>query len=270
MVVSTTKEASAVVGHYAVDDLVDRILRALAAAGHDTSHPTVELLNLADQMHGGGLNATKVQAALAGIAGGMRVLDAGCGIGGSSRYLAHTSGCRVDAVDLTPQFVAAAERLNALCGISDKIAVREGSVTALPYADASFDQVWSQNVTMNVADKRAMFAEIYRVLRPGGHFTFTHLARGPAGEPYFPLHWAMDASYSFLGTPEQILQTLRDVGFAKVEQCSEVSAPGTRPPNDIGATTVLGADMPQRQANAARSVKEGRLVPMLVIADRAS
>ena len=264
-----SKETSAVIEHYRVDDLVDRILRALAAAGHDIGRPTVEMFNLADQMHGGGLNATMVQAKLAGIAGGMRVLDAGCGIGGSSRYLAHTHGCRVDAIDLTPQFVAAAERLNALCGLGDKIAVRAGSVTDLPYDDGSFDQVWSQNVTMNVADKRAMFAEAFRVLKPGGRFSFSHLARGPAGEPFYPLPWAMDTSYSFLGTPEEILQGLRDAGFAKVENRSEVSAPGTRPPNDIGAATVLGADMPQRQANAARSVKEGRLVPMLVLAERA-
>ena len=264
-----SKKTAAVIGHYGVDDLVDRILRALAAAGHDTSSPTVEMLNLADQMHGGGLNATKVQAKLAGITGDMRVLDAGCGIGGSSRYLAHTYGCRIDAIDLTPQFVAADERLNALCGLVDKIAMRAGSVTDLPYDDGCFDHVWSQNVTMNVADKRRMFAEAYRVLKPGGRFSFSHLARGPAGEPYYPLPWAMDASYSFLGTPQDILQGLRDAGFAKVENRSEVSAPGTRPPNDIGAAIVLGADMPQRQANAARSVKEGRLVPMLVLAERA-
>ena len=263
-----TKETAAIIKHYSVDDLVDRILRALAAAGHDTSHPTVDMLNLADQMHGGGLNATKTQAELAGIAAGMRVLDAGCGVGGSSRYLAHAYGCRVDAVDLTPLFVATAERLNALCGISDMIAVREASVTALPFEDRRFDHVWSQNVTMNVADKRAMFAQAHRVLKPSGRFSFSHVALGPAGEPHYPLPWASDASYSFLGRPEEILQILRDVGFANVANRSEISGPGTRPPNDLGAAVVMGTGMPQRQANAARSVKEGRLVPMLVIAER--
>lgn len=262
-------EASAVISHYSVGDLVERILRALAAAGYDSGHPTVEMLNLTDQLHGGGLNATKVQAQLAGIGSGTRVLDAGCGIGGSSRYLAHTYGCSVEAIDLTPEFVTAAQRLNALCGMSGKINVREGNVTALPYEDRQFDHAWSQNVTMNVADKRAMFAEVHRVLKPGGRFSFTHLALGSAGEPHYPLPWATDASYSFLGTPDYVLQTLREVGFAKAEPRSEVSGPGTRPANDIGVATVLGADMPQRQANAARSVKEGRLVPMLVIADKA-
>jgi SAM-dependent methyltransferase len=270
MVVSPAKESPAVVAHYASDDIVERILRALAAAGHDIDHPTVEMFNLADQLHGGGLNATKTQAELAGIAGHIRLLDAGCGIGGGGRYLAHTYGCRVDAIDLTPQFAAAAARLNVLCGLSDKIAVREGSVTNLSYDDETFDQVWCQNVTMNVADKPRMFAEVHRVLKPGGRFSFSHLAQGPAGEPFYPLPWASDASYSFLCTPEQILRSLRDAGFAKIETHSQVSGPGTRPTNDIGAAAAMGADMPQRQANAARSAKDGRLVPMLVVTERGS
>ena len=261
-------ESAAIIGHYGIDDPAERVLGALAAAGHDISKPTVEMFNLADQLHGGGLNATKIQAALAAITGSMRVLDAGCGIGGSARYLAHTFGCQVEAIDLTPQFVTAAARLNALCGLADKITVREGSVTDLPYEDESFDQVWCQNVTMNVADKRRMFAEILRVLKPGGRFSFTHLSQGPAGAPYYPLPWATGPSYSFLGTAEEVLQTLRDAGFAKVESHAEVSGPGTRPPGDVGAAVVMGTDMAQRQANAARSTKEGRLVPMLVLAER--
>jgi len=267
---SSVKEGPTVVAHYGLDDIVERILHALAAAGHDISQPTAPLFNLADQLHGGGLNATKKQAELAGIAGSARVLDAGCGIAGGSRYLAHTYGCRIEAIDLTPQFVAAARTLNELCGLADKISVREGSVTDLPYDDACFEHVWSQNVTMNVADKPRMFAEAFRVLKPGGRFSFTHLAQGPAGDPYYPLPWASGPSYSFLGTPDEILQLLRDAGFGKIEKHMEVSGPGTRPPGDVGAAIVMGTDMPQRQANAVRSSKEGRLVPMLVVAERAS
>src|SRR5262245_2871767 len=94
--------------HYGSEGIVERTTAALAAAGHDVSRPTVEMLNLADQLHVGGLNSTKVQAELVGITKDMRVLDAGCGVGGSSRYLAHTYGCRVQGIGLTPQFVEAA------------------------------------------------------------------------------------------------------------------------------------------------------------------
>ena len=139
---------SSVQAHYGFESIVDRMLAALATAGHDVSKPTVDMLNLIDQLHTGGLNSMKTQAELVGMTGSMRVLDARCGVGGSSRYLAHNYGCPVEAIDLTPQYVEAAVKLNKLCGMDDKITVREGSVTDLPYADRTFDLVWSQNVSM--------------------------------------------------------------------------------------------------------------------------
>ena len=73
-----TDATSSIQTHYGSDDLVDRIMSALEAAGHDTANPTVEMLNLVDQLHGGGLNSTKAQAELVSIAEDTRVLDAGC------------------------------------------------------------------------------------------------------------------------------------------------------------------------------------------------
>jgi len=265
-----TDARSSILGHYGFNDLVDRIMHTLAAAGYDTAKPTVEMLNLVDQLHGGGLNATKAQAELAGVAKDMQVLDAGCGIGGSSRYLAHTYGCRVEAIDLTPQYVETAKRLNELCGLGGRIAVREGSVMNLPYADQNFDLVWCQNVTMNVEDKRRMFSEVYRVLVSGGRFMFSHMAQGPGGEPYYPLPWAREPSYSFIGTPEEILNWLDEVGFKIIENRIETTGSGSarqRGPGDLGPAAAMGADMPERQANAARSAKEGRLIGMLVVAE---
>jgi sarcosine/dimethylglycine N-methyltransferase len=263
---------SSIQTHYGSDDLVDRIMGALAAAGHDTGHPTVEMMNLIDQLHGGGFGSTRTQAELVGVTGDMRVLDAGCGIGGSSRYLAHTHGCRIEAIDLTPEFVDAAARLDRLCGIADRITVRQGSVTDLPYDDQSFDLVWCQNVTMNVADKPGMFAEAYRVLVPGGRYTFSHAAQGPAGDPYFPLPWAREASYSHLGTPEEILGWLADAGFNVIENRNEGGgaggAPSDKPPGALDPKTILGPDTPERMANAVRSGREGRIIAMLVVAER--
>jgi hypothetical protein len=85
------------------------------------------------------------------------------------------------------------------------------------------------------------------------------------------LPWARDASYSFLETPEQVLAWLTEAGFIDIKNRREGSGAGAqapRPQGDIGTAAVMGADMPVRQGNAGRSVAEGRLVPMLVVARR--
>ncbi len=262
---------SSIQTHYGSNDLVDHILSALAAAGHDSNNPTVEMLHLVDQLHGGGLQSTKAQAELVGVTEEMRALDAGCGIGGSSRYLTHTHGCRVEAIDLTPEFVETASRLNELCGLGDRITTRQGSVTDLPYDDQSFDLVWCQNVTMNVEDKPRMFAEACRVLAPGGRYTISHIARGPAGEPHFPLPWALEPSYSFLGTPEDVLAWLEGAGFKIVENRREgvgVSHFAPPAPSALSPETIMGPDYAEQKSNSMRSAKERRIEPMLIVAER--
>ena len=54
----------------------------------------------------------------------MYVLDLGCGLGGTSRYLAAECGCRVAAIDLTPNFVEVARILTARCGLADRVEIR--------------------------------------------------------------------------------------------------------------------------------------------------
>jgi ubiquinone/menaquinone biosynthesis C-methylase UbiE len=269
-----TDATSSIQEHYGSGDLVERLLEALAGEGYDSSAPTVEMLNLVDQLHGGGLNSTMAQADLAGVTGSMRILDVGCGIGGSSRYLAHTFGSRVEAIDLTSEFVDVSTRLNALCGMDEVVSVRQGSATDLPYDDESFDLVWCQNVTMNVEDKLQMFSEAHRVLTPGGRYTISHAAQGPAGEPYFPLPWAREPSYSFLGTPEEVLGWLSEAGFDILENRSEGGGAGGNAPrptariSTMAQEIILGEDFSERQANSKRSSEEGRLAPMLIVAAR--
>ncbi len=259
-------ERGAVQAHYGLAGLIDRTLADLASTGVDTAALRASDLWPIDQLHHGGLPATEALAARAGVAAGMVVLDAGCGIGGTSRYLAEMRGCRVEAIDLTQDFVDAAVRLNALCGLDGRIAVRQGSVTALPYGDGAFDQVWAQNVTMNVADKTAMFAEAFRVLKPGGRFALTHLAEGAAGPPHYPLPWARTPAYSFAGRADDLLAALSAAGFVILVQDhggTPIRAATQRVP-----VAVMGDDMPKREANARRSRDEGRLTALTVVGER--
>jgi SAM-dependent methyltransferase len=255
-------ENMSVIEHYTRANLMTRILDALKGAGHDPENLTTAALSEVDHLHGGGLATTQAQADLAGIPKGCHVLDAGCGIGGPSRYLADSYGCTIEAIDLTPEYVQVAHQLNEKVGLSKKISVKTGNVTDLPYLDHTFDVVMSQNVSMNVADKTAMFGEAWRVLKPGGIYTFSHLAEGPNGLPIYPLPWARTPDVSFLETPQNITDTLSAVGFVDIEDKASIasSKPGGPPqPGTIGAAPAMGDDMPMRIQNTMQSTD--RLVP---------
>jgi MPBQ/MSBQ methyltransferase len=136
-----SQSAQAVADHYKKRALGDAILAALKAAGKDIERLTPDDLAPVDEFHSGGRNATVRLAQLAGITGSERVLDVGCGIGGPSRYLASTFGCRVTGLDLTQEFIALAGVLAQRTRLADRVTYRQGNALELPFADASFDLV---------------------------------------------------------------------------------------------------------------------------------
>ena len=98
------------------------------------------------------------------------MLDLGSGLGGPARALAEVAGCRVTGVDLTPEFCEVASVLSQWTGLSDRthFEVADATTTGLP--DAAVDAVMTVHVAMNISDKPALYAEAFRVLRPGGRF----------------------------------------------------------------------------------------------------
>jgi arsenite methyltransferase len=103
------------------------------------------------------------------LAPGVHVLDLGSGAGTDSLIAAQMVGAegRVTGIDMTPQMLAKARGAAAELGLQNTKFV-EGEVERLPFSDASFDVVVSNGVIDLVPDKDAVFAELYRVLAPGG------------------------------------------------------------------------------------------------------
>ena len=179
-----TAAGNKVQDHYASEGIAARILAALRAAGGSEAGPiTPDALAPLDHFHGRGLKATKEMVALLEPLSGERILDIGGGIGGPARWTATHFGCHVTSLDLTPEFCRAAEELNAATGLSDRVRVVEGSATDLPFEDDGFDRAYSENVAMNIDDKRRFYAEALRVLRPGAVFAFSTTEPGRKASP---------------------------------------------------------------------------------------
>ncbi len=241
------------------------IERALVAAGKDPGHLRPGDLALLEDFHTMGRIATAQLADLAGISPDDEVLDAGSGIGGTARYLAGRSGCRVVAVDLTEEYCATARWLNQLAGLDDRISVRQADVTDLPFEDAAFTLVFSLHVQMNVADKALLYQEARRVLAAGGQLAVWDIAAGEGGVPDFPVPWADRPDYSHLTTPGRLRAAIETSGF-EIGQWNDLTdqAAGVMqallalPPSPIG----LGAFVPDfevKASNLTAALADGRL-----------
>jgi phosphoethanolamine N-methyltransferase len=115
---------------------------------------------------------------------GRHVLDLGCGSGGIALHFIdrHDAG-HVTGFDVEGPVIAAAQARAARRELSDCTDFVHGSPGPLPFADASFDVVFSKDALLHVADKDAVFREIFRVLKGGGVFAASNWMIGHDGEP---------------------------------------------------------------------------------------
>jgi len=264
-------DESAIASHYGSADISARILAALTRAGKDRTRIERADLSPFDEFHGGGIASTRDLARYAGLAPGLDVLDIGCGIGGPARTLAAEFGCHVTGIDLTAAFVSAAIMLTECVGMSATCAFREGSATAIPAADASFDCVWSQNMLMNVADKATFFAEVARVLKPGGLFAFETVLSGNGAPIHLPAFWASRAELSHLVSRDELVRLLATAGLeghALDDTTADVIAQGKKrraaiaaaDPALLSIAVIVPDDVDLKMLNALKNNEEGRTV----------
>jgi len=241
------------------------IKHALVAAGKDLDHLQPADLALLEDFHTMGRIATTQLADLVEITSEDEVLDAGSGIGGTARYVAGRSRCHVVAVDLTEEYCETARWLNQLAGLADRISVRQGDVTDLPFEDATFTLIFSQHVQMNVADKALLYEEARRVLVDGGRLAVWDIAAGENREPDFPMPWADRPEYSHLTTPDRLRAAIETSGF-EIEQWNDLTGRAAatmqallmRPPSPLGLQAFV-PNFESKAKNLTTALADGRL-----------
>ena len=269
-----------VLEHYESGQLLQRLDAELRQDGIEPVHATPEDLAPYDQFHGRGIEATTELAGRMPAGSSDHLLDIGSGLAGPARYMARHFGCRVTGIDLSGEFCTIARILNGRQNCADQITVEQGDAQAMPFTAATFDGAYTMNATMNIADDRALFGEVHRVLKPGGWLMLSEVARGPGPGPDFPLPWANEPASSFLASKAEFCTRLEASGFVveRLQDMTEAALDyarrtrriidaGGRPPHRA-VPLILGDRGEVAIRNLARAVRNRATVPIEVFCRR--
>lgn len=189
-----------------------QILEKLRQDGHDPAHVTEDILKDYDQDHFGGVAANDALVRLACIDAGSHVLDVCCGMGGPSRYLAHTCGCRVTGIDMNAGRIDGARTLTAMAGLDGRVGFEIGNALAMPFGDGGFDVVISQEAFCHVPDKRRLVGECARVLKAGGRIAFTDILATARTDEATRARLGEEMTFQELGSLESYREALDEAG----------------------------------------------------------
>jgi ubiquinone/menaquinone biosynthesis C-methylase UbiE len=264
---------------YNSTNLFPSILKALKAAGKDINNLTIKDLVPVDAFHIRGIEATKELASLIKIKSSYKILDIGCGIGGTARYLADNYGCFITGIDITEEYCKAAAELSKLLNLEDKTEFRHADAIDLPFENESFDIVWSEHVQMNVENKQKFYQEIYRVLKTGGKLIFYDVFKGKGDEIFYPVPWANDSSTDFLVEQNETKNLIESLDF-KINYWEDktdlsrnwfsaaVTKMKSRKPSPLGLHLVMGENADEKFHNMVCNLNEKNITVAQAIVEK--
>ena len=166
-------------------------------------------------------NANLVLASIARIEHGDRVLDAGCGLGGSSFWLATHRCTDVVGITLVQGHVLAAREIAQQRSLDDRVRFYEADYTNTSFREASFDVVWALESVCHAVSKGAFYREAARLLRPGGRLVvaeFIRVSRDVRTDTESMLReWLDGWSIPDIDTADEHLAAAKSAGFADVQ-----------------------------------------------------
>lgn len=166
------------------------------------------------------VDMNRLLADTAAIQPGEKVLDAGCGIGGSSIWLAENRGAQVIGITLSPEQLQMARANAKRRGVADRVEFQLADYCATPFADASFDVVWGLESVCYALSKADFIREAFRVLKPGGRLVTADgfaLRREYSEDEWRVIRICLDGwAIPNLALPEDFRAHLQDAGFTDI------------------------------------------------------
>lgn len=141
-------------------------------------------------LHPGGYKATEKLCSMSNISNNSNVLDIACGTGTTSFFINKKYNANVTGIDISEYLIGIANNKLSKDKTQNKIKFELGNALKLPYKNNTFDFVISQAFFILIDDKEKALKEIYRVLKPGGHFGSLELGwfTKPSKEAYSKLY----------------------------------------------------------------------------------
>jgi MPBQ/MSBQ methyltransferase len=255
--------------HYGISGILNSILDSMESSGKNLQSLEPNDLSPIDEFHTRGKESTIEIANLAQIQSHHNVLDVGCGLGGSARYIADEYGCSVIGIDLTDEYIDVANKLTEFVKLTDKVSFKQASALELPFPSENFDIVWTEHTQMNISNKEKFYSELSRVLKPNGRLVF-HDIFGTSDMPHYPTPWAEHESISSLCTQEEAKNAIEksnliidewidksklSMEFFK-EMIKKVESSGPPP---LGFHLLMGETAKEKLLNQALNLEENRV-----------
>jgi len=168
----------------------------------------------------GGLTTTKQIVDPIGLKPGMKVLDIGCGTGGSAFYMARNFGCEVLGLDLSDNMLAVAyeHKLSMEEKVQNLVSFRFLDATLAEFPENYFDCVYTRDAVMHIAEKELMYSKVFKWLKPGGKLVISEYVHGRNHPNHTTeyVEYIKDRGYQLV-TVQEYGNVLKKVGFKNVQ-----------------------------------------------------